>query len=61
MQINTKKLAQSTVVIGFGAALSLIQVPNRVAAVVVTGVEVAIALIESVRRDSAECGEEDRK
>ena len=55
MEIDTKKLTQGVVVIGFGAVLGLAPVPNRIAAVAVTGIEIAIALIESINR-KAECG-----
>jgi hypothetical protein len=56
MQIDTKKLTQGVVVVGFGAVLNLVPVPNKIAAAAVTGIEIVVALIESIKRDKAECG-----
>lgn len=56
MEIDTKKLTQGAVVIGFGAVLGLVPIQNKIATATVTGIEIAIALIESIKRDKAERG-----
>lgn len=58
MELNKKKLVQGVAVVGFGAALNFVPIPNKIAATLVTGVEIAIAFIESIKHETTE--EEDR-